>query len=224
MKNTKQPSQIVSVPVRSFLSILATALFLGSGCGGTELPVGEAIRAETQAEPAYSAKITIWTLDAAGHVPCVSLLGEKLKGNVGIGTYKEGAGTPPAVRLSCTNQDTGDYVELNLGVDPLSTKLKALQPSDLSMCSQGGAPKGNGPKPPQTTLGDLPSGDFAVDSFFDITYQIDFDPPTNLLCRPQQAVKDTGSMAAATAVKAIGMMIQNLQYSLPGMGSAPQQG
>lgn len=34
---------------------------------------------------------------------------------------------------------------------------------------------GNGlPSPGQTTLTQLPSGDFAVDSFFDITYQIDF--------------------------------------------------
>jgi hypothetical protein len=31
------------------------------------------------------------------------------------------------------------------------------------------------PSPGQTTLTELPSGDFAVDSFFDITYQIEFE-------------------------------------------------
>ena len=65
-------------------------------------------------------------------------------------------------------------------VQAFDTKLFRLQGElfgDPDFCTfriRGGNSLGL-PSPGQTTLTELPSGDFAVDSFFDITYQIEFE-------------------------------------------------
>jgi hypothetical protein len=56
---------------------------------------------------------------------------------------------------------------------------------------------GNGlPSPGQTTLTELPSGDFAVDSFFDITYQIEFEG-----CAGSQLEDYLGTTTATTRIE-----------------------
>jgi len=56
---------------------------------------------------------------------------------------------------------------------------------------------GNGlPSPGQTTLGELPDGDFAVDSFFDITYEIEFEG-----CPASQLEDYSGTTTATTRIE-----------------------
>ncbi len=110
-----------------------------------------------------------------GHVECFdATLQLTVSGTGTLAGYTRFLSVPVACEIHTGPRNPGDPVQtLTAEMFRLSGELFG-DPDFCTFRVLGGLDYGL-PSPGETTLTELPSGDFAVDSFFDITYQIEFE-------------------------------------------------
>jgi hypothetical protein len=109
-----------------------------------------------------------------GNLDCFDSVAElSVNGTGALGSFQRTLFVPLAVEVHTGPRNPGDPVQT------FPTEMVALQgqlfgdPDFDTLQIEAGSNFGL-PSPGQTTLTQLPSGNFQVDSFFDITYRIDF--------------------------------------------------
>jgi hypothetical protein len=112
--------------------------------------------------------------DLGGHVDCfASTLELTVKGTGDLSNFARTLFVPVSCEVHTGPRNPGDAVQ---AFDTDMVRLQGELFGDPDFCTfrvEGGTDNGL-PSPGHTTLTRLPGGDFNVDSFFDITYTIDF--------------------------------------------------
>jgi hypothetical protein len=96
-----------------------------------------------------------------------------LTGTGGLAGYTRSLTVPMHAEVHTGPRNPGDPVQM-FPADMYRLQGQIVGDPDFNLLGVTGGTNFGLPSPGQTTLTELPSGDFNVDSFFDITYQIQF--------------------------------------------------